>query len=170
MRFVFLSLFFLNVFHVNKACSQSITPFTLNNGGGYSSSMEWNMGDSESIVNFITPSYFLNTGVLSPIPSIVTLINDNGLKIFGTQITVGPNPTTDIVHFKSLFNEIGTLSIQILNSKSSLVFSHETGIIYNSFEKDIHLENYAPGIFYLKVFFKPMNAPVKTGVYKIIKL
>ena len=49
--------------------AQSITPFTINNGGGFATAMEWSIGESVSIANFVTATYSLNTGVLQPTTS-----------------------------------------------------------------------------------------------------
>jgi hypothetical protein len=150
--------------------SQSITPYAVNNGGGYSTTMEWNMGESVSIANFNTSGYLLNTGVLQPMTSIVTFINEFGPAVFGTQIIIGPNPTSNLLHFKSRFNEIGILSFQLIDAKSTILFTHEAGSIFSSYEKDISMENHPSGVFYMKVYFKSISGVAKIGVYKIIKL
>jgi hypothetical protein len=62
MKTVFVYALILVAF---KVSSQSITPYALNNGGGYSSTMEWSMGESVSIANFIALAYSLNTGGLT---------------------------------------------------------------------------------------------------------
>ena len=162
--FLFISLF------VNNLYSQSITPYTLSNGGGSSINMEWSLGESVSIANFIASGYSLNTGVLQPMTSIVTAINEYGPVVFGTQITIGPNPTTNLLQIKARFNELGNLSFQLLDAKSTIVFTQEAGAIFSSYEKDILMENYPSGVFYMKVYFKPSNGIAKTGIYKIIKL
>ena len=161
---LFISTGFSNLY------AQSITPNTLNNGGGSAGSMDWNMGESVSIANFSAPNYFLNTGVLQPMTSIVTAINEYGPAVYGNQIMIGPNPTTNLVHFKGNFTQAGKLSIQVIDAKSSVILTHEAGIIISSYEKDIFMDSYPSGIFYIKVFFKPTNGLAKTGIYKIIKL
>ena len=147
-----------------------MTPNTINNGGGYSNTMEWSMGESVSIANFIASGYSLNTGVLQPMTSIVKTINEYGPVVFGSQITIGPNPTTNLLHIKARFNQVGSLSLQLLDAKSTIVFTQEAGAIFSSYEKDILMENYPSGVFYMKVYFKPSNGIAKTGIYKIIKL
>ena len=149
---------------------QSITPYTINNGGGSSSSMEWSIGESVSIANFIASGYSLNTGGLQPMTSIVTAINEYGPSVFGSQITIGPNPTSNLLHIKARFNQVGTLSFQLIDAKSSIVFTQEAGTIFSSYDKDILMENYPSGVFYMKVYFKPSTGITKTGIYKIIKL
>ena len=154
----------------NLVNGQVISPNTLNNGGGYSSSMEWSIGESVSIANFIASGYSLNTGGLQPMTSIVTAINEYGPSVFGSQITIGPNPTSNLLHIKARFNQVGTLSFQLIDAKSTIVFTQEAGTIFSSYEKDIFMENYPSGVFYMKVYFKPSNGNTKTGIYKIIKL
>jgi hypothetical protein len=154
----------------NLVNGQVISPNTLNNGGGYSSSMEWSIGESVSIANFIASGYSLNTGGLQPMTSIVTAINEYGPAVFGTQITIGPNPTSNLLHIKARFNQVGTLSFQLIDAKSTIVFTQEAGTIISSYEKDVFMENYPSGVFYMKVFFKPSTGNTKTGIYKIIKL
>ena len=170
MKQILISLFFLFSLLTNNIYSQTITPHALNNGGGYSSTMEWSLCESVSIANFIASGYSLNTGVLQPMTSIVTAINEYGPAVFGNQITIGPNPTSNLLHIKARFNQAGNLSFQLIDAKSSIVFTQEAGIIFSSYEKDILMENYPSGIFYMKVYFKPSNGNSKTGIYKIIKL
>ena len=154
----------------SQLIAQSITPNTLNNGGGSAGSMDWNMGESVSIANFSTPNYFLNTGMLQPFTTVVTAINEYGPAVYGSQITIGPNPTTNLVHFKGNFTQAGKLLIQVIDAKSSVILTHDAGTIISSYEKDIFMDSYPSGIFYVKVFFKPTNGLAKTGIYKIIKL
>jgi len=169
-KFLFSLFFLFSLLTVNNLYGQTITPYALNNGGGYSSSMEWSLGESVSIANFIASGYSLNTGVLQPMTSIVTAINEYGPAVFGAQITIGPNPTTNLLHIKARFNQAGTLSLQLIDAKSTIVFTQEAGTIFSSYEKDIFMENYPSGVFYMKVYFKPNTGSSKTGIYKIIKL
>jgi hypothetical protein len=102
--------------------------------------------------------------------SIVTAINEYGPAVYGNQITIGPNPTTNLVHFKGQFMQSGKLSIQVMDAKSSVLLIHEAGTIISNYERDIFMDSYPSGIFYIKVFFKPTKGLAKTGIYKIIKL
>ena len=165
-----LLYFFSLLFTYSSLNSQSITPNTLNNGGGSAANMDWSMGESVSIANFSTPNYFLNTGVLQPFTSVVTAINEYGPAVYGNQITIGPNPTTNLVHFKGNFTQAGKLLIQVIDTKSSAILTLDAGTIISSYEKDIFMDSYPSGIFYIKVFFKPANGLAKSGIYKIIKL
>jgi len=163
-----ISLFISSGFSTIYA--QSITPYTLNNGGGLATNMDWSMGETVSIAHFTTANYILNTGVLQPNTTIVTAINEYGPAVFGNQITIGPNPTRNVLHIHAKFNELGSLSFQLLDAKSATVLTNEVGTISNIYEKDIVMQNYPSGVFYMKVYFKPNNGSAKTGIYKIIKL
>lgn len=149
---------------------QSITPQTLNNGGGSSSFLEWNLSESVSIASFIAPGFTLNTGVLQPNTNVVTSINEYGPSVFGSQITIGPNPTSHLLHLKTRFAEIGRLSIQLMDAKSTIVLTQDIGTIFSSYEKVISLEDFPSGVFYVKVYFKSIEGNIKTGIYKVIKL
>jgi hypothetical protein len=163
--FIF-AIFFIG----HKTFAQTISPYTMSNGGGYSSAMEWSIGESVSIANFIVSGYSLNTGVLQPMTSVVTAINEYGPAVFGTQITIGPNPTSNLLNIKARFNQVGSLSLQLIDAKSGIVFTEEAGTIFSSYEKEILMENYPSGVFFIKVYFKPNTGRAKTGIYKIIKL
>ena len=172
MRFVnTLNIILLLTFFIaSKTSAQSISLYTLNNGGGFNNIGEWSIGESVSVANFISNAYTLNTGVLQPTSSTLTGLNELGSSVFGDQITIGPNPTYNLIHIKVIFNEPGNISFQLVDSKSASVFNQQPVTIYKSYEKDFFLEKLPSGIFYMKVYFKPTNGKAKTGVYKIIKL
>ena len=149
---------------------QSITPLTFNNGGGSSSILEWSLSESVSIASFIAPGYSLNTGILQPNTNVVTSINEYGPSVFGSQISIGPNPTSHLLHLKTRFAEIGRLSIQLIDAKSTIVLTQDIGTIFSSYEKVISLEDFPSGVFYVKVYFKSIVGNIKTGIYKVIKL
>jgi hypothetical protein len=154
----------------NAGFAQSITPYILNNGGGSTTSMEWSIGEGVSIAPFLAGGFGLNTGVLQPMTSIITGINEYGPSVFGNQISVGPNPVSNFLHFKARLAQVGNLSIQLLDAKSAIVYTQEAGTIYGSYDKDIQMQGYPDGVFYVRVYFKPNNGTTKTGVYKIIKI
>ncbi len=150
--------------------SQSLTPITLNNGGGTGLGMEWSMGESVSIANFYTPGLLLTTGVLQPNTSIVTGIIEFGPSVFGNDITIGPNPVVNLLHIKADLKQMGDLSFQILDGNSTILKSIEAGFVFNNYEKKLDLAIYTAGIIFVRVLFKPLNGSLKKGIYKIIKL
>ena len=150
---------------------QSITPFIFNNAGGFSTNMEWNVGEGVSVSSFVSPNGLsINTGGLQPLTSIVTSINEYGPAVFGDQIVIGPNPAVNFLRIKVRFNEIGNLALQLLDAKSASMLTMEAGTIFYQYDTDLVLAQYPSGIYYVRVYFKPNNGYAKTGIYKIIKL
>jgi hypothetical protein len=107
---------------------------------------------------------------LQPTPGAVTTIDPTGGLLLGYQITIGPNPTSNLLHIKAKFKELGNLLFQLTDAKSALVFSKEVEITSSNYENNITMEQYASGVFFLRVHFKPINGNAKTAIYKIIKL
>ena len=170
MKKTFFYFVLLFIIIQNASFAQSITPHILNNGGGSTTSMEWSIGEGVSITPFLAGGFGLNTGVLQPMTSLLTGINEYGPSVFGNQISVGPNPVSNFLHFKARLAQVGNLSIQLLDAKSAIVYTQEAGTIYGSYDKDIQMQAYPEGVFYVRVYFKPNNGAAKTGVYKIIKI
>jgi hypothetical protein len=168
-KLVFFFLFsILNGF--SRLAAQSITPFTLNNGGGSAPSMEWSMGESICIANFSGPGLLLNTGVLQPLSSVVTSIFDNNTAAFSNELSIGPIPTMNIVHLRARFKQIGNMSLQVLDVKSNLLQTQESGGMTSNIDMEIALDAYPAGIFYIRVYFKPIYGTIQSGIYKIIKI
>ena len=164
-----VSLFtFLSIFTVVQ--SQHITPYTFNNGGGFTSTMEWSIGESVSIANFAAANYNLNTGLLQPQSNVITSVNELGSVVFGDQITVGPNPASSYLQIKTRFAQSGSLKIQLLNAQLGMVNTIDAGFITGIYDKTILLNQQPIGVYYLKVYYKPIAGPLKKGVYKIIKI
>lgn len=150
--------------------AQTISPYSINNGGGFSSSIEWSIGESVSIAHFVTPSFSLNTGLLQPLTPVVTSINEFGSVVFGNEIIIGPNPTINKIQLKANLSQIGKMTIQLIDTKSLILQTAESGSLVNSYSHEWQLEKYQSGVFYLRVIFKPLNGNIKTSIYKIIKL
>jgi hypothetical protein len=167
-KFNVLVLIFFTI--LSRSNAQSISPATFNNGGGFSGGSEWSIGESVSIGSFSASSILLTTGVLQPLSNVVTSIHEYGPLVFGQQITIGPNPASNYLDFKANFNQIGSLHFQMLDAKSKILITKEQGSIFSVYQTRLQLDTYASGIYYIKVYFKPISGKLQTGVYKIIKL
>lgn len=173
MRPLFFFTFIFSLNYSTDVVSQKLTPTIQNNGGGFVNRMEWSIGESASIDFFTTNKVLLNTGVLQPMSNVVTEVIEYGPAVFGHQITIGPNPTTAYIHFNALFSSIGNLKIQVIDARSQLIESIDAGTIFSTYDKIIHLEQFPAGAYFVKVYFQPVQsnyAPLKSGIYKIIKL
>lgn len=166
-----LFISFLILF-VTKASSQTLTPYVLNMGGGYSDSfkMEWSIGESASISNFLNSKNGLNTGVLQPKNRNLKATNPNGPAVFGNQINIYPNVTSNIVYFKGNFITPGNLEIELVQNNSLVITTHNPGKVFGNYQTSFSLEQYPDGFFYIKVYFKSELSNIKVGIYKIIKV
>jgi hypothetical protein len=156
------------IFFLTKISAQNITPLVLNNGGGVATNLEWSMNESVSISGFNAASLFLYTGFLQPTENIFKYINENTSML--NKITVGPNPTSNLLNIKLKYLEIGDLSIQLVNVKGDIILTEEAGTLYTNYEKSISIEQFPSAPYFLKIYFKPLNQIAKIVVYKIIKL
>ena len=171
MRFYNLSATLLGLIINHNVLAQSITPSTINNGGGFSTTLEWSIGESSSIANFTSATHLLNTGVLQPITIGSNSGNNGNSSDLGIVVTIGPNPTNDLVHLKLKFKELGHLLLQLTDAKSALVFSKEVEITNNnSYENELTMEQYSAGVYFLRVYFKSTSGNTKTAIYKIVKI
>jgi len=169
---IFLSLFFIAIpIHAQNTLQ---IPIVLNNGGNYTSAMEWSIGESVSITSFINSNYKLNTGFLQlkKFPSSFILKNgpDNGKFVFGNQIQIGPNPTYNKFRLKSMIGESGNLIFNLLDSKNTILEIRSSTNIKGIYENSFSLESYPSGIYFLNIHFIPTTGDNKIGSYKIIKL
>jgi hypothetical protein len=141
-------------------------------GGGYSDNfiMEWSIGESASISNFLNIKNGLNTGVLQPKNRIRKETNLNGSTAFGSQITIYPNLTPNIFYLKGNFNTTGNLKMQLILDNTTILNTHDAGLVTEKYEKSFSLAPYPDGIFYIKVYFKPNIGNMIIGIYKVVKV
>jgi hypothetical protein len=94
MRFINkLSIIILATFLFSSTTNaQTLSPFTFNNGGGYSNTLDWSIGESVSIAHFTSFGYSLNTGVLQPTSTITTAIEEYGPAVFWQSNYYGTQP------------------------------------------------------------------------------
>ena len=168
-NYIFISFFSLIVTNVK---SQIITPYALNMGGGYSDSyiLEWSIGESASIDYFLNIKNGLNTGVLQPKNRFRKVTSPDGPAVFGNQIMIYPNLTSNLVYFKGNFTTSGNLEIQLVYNNSSLITTHYAGKVLGNYQTSFTLEKFPDGLFYIKVYFKPELANLQVGIYKIVKV
>jgi hypothetical protein len=155
--------------------SQSITPFTVNIAGftaqksGYSLTVS--TGEAISITNFTSPNgASLNSGFLQNNPPLVTSINDVLSVIGNDEIIITPNPTKTTTNIYAKFNKPGNLQFQILDVASKQLFRSPSASYLNAKQTIVDLTPYPAGVYYIQVMFKPASGPMKSGIYKIIKL
>lgn len=156
-----------------KFYGQSIRPNILNIGGNSTNSisinLEWNLGESISIQTFSASNLVLTSGLLQPGSQVVTAISEFGPNVFGTQIIIGPNPTTNFLNIIGHFMLAGRVQVQIIDASSKIIAKDETFGHVSFYDKAFQLDPYPPGLYFIKVVFKPIVGESINGIYKIIK-
>ena len=157
-------------FVITSSIAQSITQLAFNNGGGYSATMEWSIGESVSIASFSSGKFNLNTGVLQPISNLVIDVIDIVPSLSEDQVTIGPNPTSNHLYVKTRFGQAGKINLKIHDLRATLIYSDELDLSLGLYNKDIQLQGFASGTYFLTIYFKPVLGTPKRETYKIIKL
>jgi hypothetical protein len=168
-------LLFIFVFYFFNANAQILRPSIINNGGGSTItpnvSLDWSIGEAESITNYLTSSLFLGMGVLNNALVGASNIDENtNAKISAQDFLVWPNPTTDIVNIKTTFTESGFLNMTLYDVKGSVINHFESVAPLSSFNKSFNLDELSSGTYLLKVVFSPLTKTEKQGIFKIIKV
>ncbi len=150
--------------------AQTVSPYTLNNGGGSSTNLEWNVAEAEAVSQFSANRILLTTGLLHPLATVITAMEEYDPLIFGDQITIGPNPVERMMSIKARFDQEGTFAFQLLDSRPALLFSFESDQKGINFEREVDLGSQAVGVYFLRVYFKPHFGSIKTAIYKVLKV
>ena len=169
MKSIFLSCIFLISIQL-IGFSQSITPYTLNMGGGYSNSLEWSFGESVSVSNFILPGLELNTGVLQPTANLITSISDFPGQYFSKQIRIGPNPVLSVLYLDIELMESGIISYDFFDLAGIERMHYEAGFVFGNYSQKIDLEKFPSGTYFIRLLYRPNNKEPQTAIFKLIKL
>jgi hypothetical protein len=168
MKVLFLSCCLLLI-HLAAFC-QSISPYTLNSGGGFSTGLEWSLGESVSIASFVSTSLTINTGVLQPQANLVTAISEFPAYQFSNQILIGPNPVVSSLHLDLDLLEAGELSYALVNLSGVELYRHEAGLVFGNYSAELVMDKYASGAYFILFLFRPILSETRTAIFKLIKL
>ena len=155
--------------------AQSINSTTQNSTGTAGSSlngynMTYSVGELASIQHYTASNNFtLSTGFLQSFTPLVTALNDL-VTLDGISVSIYPNPTTQYIQILTNFNIIGQVQIQLMDAESKIKYRSEPNIIFNQFNKQLDIGEYASGIYYLRIQFQPNMGQTRVGVYKLVKL
>ena len=155
--------------------AQSINATTQNSTGTAGSSLNgynltYSVGELASIAHYSASNNFtLSTGFLQSFTPLVTALNDLVL-LDGISVSIYPNPTTQYIQIHANFNTIGQAQMQLMDAESKIKYRSEPNIIFNQFNKQLDIGEYASGIYYLRIQFQPNMGQTRVGVYKLVKL
>lgn len=151
--------------------SQLVTPVTINNASGSSSSggifIDWNIGDI-AVTTVAAGSVIVTQGFLQNQVGFPTNVTTNSFASY--EVKFLPNPTTGLLRYQLAVQNKGQFTIILydLNGKmlSNKQFQHSGG--NQNGEIDLmHLPN-AP--YQLLIRFEPSTGLIKQSVYTIQKI
>lgn len=153
---------------------QNITPSTQNitaslgNQNGYS--LLYSVGEMVSVVNYIgLDKSSLSSGFLQSFSPLVTGLNELS-SIQSGSMTIAPNPVITKMYLRAHFSNMGQLEFNIVDAYSNLRYQSNSFTIFNNLDTQLDMQDYAPGVYYMRVWFKPNFSKMEYGVFKIIKL
>ena len=158
-----------------KVGAQGLSSTVQNTGGQSSNSsidgaLIYSIGEMSSIQNFISTNNFqLSTGFLQSFIPLVTGINDL-ISIPTSAISISPNPASQYIQVQANFNQTGTLQLNLIDMHSKTISQILPVSINGTYQKRLDLDQYASGLYYLKIRFQPSRGLAQQSVFKIIKL
>jgi len=154
-------LFLITVFFVISASGQ-VKQEVIASAGGYdtngSLSISWTLGET-IIPTFTNGNLVLTHGFQQQL--IITTVEEN-LEVL-INVTVYPNPASDIVNIRFESPVEGEITITLFDSQGRLF---KTDVIESAMiEKQINLQDIPAGIYYLR-----LTKGKLVNVYKVVKL
>jgi hypothetical protein len=87
-------------------------------------------------------------------------VSEVGLE---SMINVYPNPNNGLFTLAVTTTEASEMSVQVVDTKGSLVYNQAFGVVNGEVNRQIQLENAAQGIYFVKV-----TLDGETAVYRLV--
>lgn len=161
-------VFFILFFNL-KCFGQMVSPKIINNGGGFSSnlnySLEWSIGEAELIKTFNSNLYFLNSGLLQGV-----LIKKGFFSNDAINVTIAPNPIKDFINLKINFNSLGEVDILLFDLIGKIKLKNHFLLTEMKLNKLLETSSIPNGVYFLQINFKPLIGESVTNNFKILKV
>lgn len=184
------ALFFGLLFFSLQAKSQSnvptVTPATLNIGGGSakinsSFILDWSIGESTIIETFqgensysssvVGTKWNVTSGILQPFDKNHIIFNPQVPLWTSQEIRIYPVPTPNIVYVEFRSIAKGKISIQLMTIEGRVIGSKEIMHVNGSSTQSWNIKNYPSGIYYLKILLTSDDGKIlKQGTFKFEKI
>lgn len=161
----------------SKLSAQSITPYTLNMGGGVATSgyylFEWSLGEGASINAFNNNSTLIVTsGILQPFTGVAPGNNVITAAWAKDEIAVFPVPTHSILEIDLKLAVSGKLTLQIFNAGGSLLLTKIIDYYQTNSIQKLDLSALPAGMYFMNVTLTKStdNMVIRKSAFKIQKL
>ena len=181
-----IGFLFLSLQSISQTQSTSVSPATLNIGGGTATIkhdfiIDWSIGESTMIETWYGQNSFSNSivdinwnvtsGILQPFDNTHIIYNSLSTSWTNQEIRFYPVPTPDIVFIDFRSVTSGKITIQLLSHDLKLLGSKEfTQISGNSTQK-WNLGNQVSGVYYFRILLSSDKGEIlKQGTFKVEKI
>jgi Secretion system C-terminal sorting domain len=161
----------------SKLSAQSITPYTLNIGGGTAASgyylFEWSLGEGSSINAFNNNSTLIVTsGILQPFTGAAASNNFVTAAWAKDEIAVFPVPTHAILEIDLKLAVSGKLTLQIFSVGGSQVLTKIIDYYQSNSIQKLDLSALPAGMYFMNVTLNAStgNMVIRKSAFKIQKL
>ncbi|MEO7046312.1 MAG: T9SS type A sorting domain-containing protein [Ferruginibacter sp.] len=161
----------------SKLSAQTITPFTLNIGGGTAASgyyqFDWSIGEGSSINAFSNNSTLIvSSGILQPFTGVAVGNNLITAAWAKGEIAVFPVPTNTILEIDIKLAVTGKLTLQIFSAGGSQVLTKIIDYYQTNSIQKLDLSALAAGSYFMNVTLNSStdNKVIRKSAFKIQKL
>ena len=144
---------FLVLFVCFTSSAQSISPITINVGGGVSKSLDYSIGESTSIAYFqSTNQISLSSGFIQSFTPLITGIVN---RVFeeGEEFVLFPNPSTNFVRIKGALSKPGFVEFHLIDQQGRILDTYPTTYYINYLEKEINISHLQGGTYFIRLIY-----------------
>ena len=185
-KILLFSLLVLSLQAKSQSNGPTITPATLNIGGGSakinsSFILDWSIGESTIIETFQGENLYSNSvigtkwnvtsGILQPFDKNYMIFNPQVPLWTNQEVRIFPVPTPNMVYVEFRSVAKGKISIQLMTFEGRIIGSKEIMQVNGSSTQSWNIKNYPSGIYYFKILLSSDEGKIlKQGTFKIEKI
>jgi hypothetical protein len=153
-----------------SASAQSVSPFTINVGGGRSNTIDYSIGESSSIAFFqLENKNSLSTGFIQSFTPLVTGIVN---RVFeeGEGFVLSPNPATYFIRLKGSLSKPGFVEFHLIDLQGRILDTYPTTYYINYLEKEFKVAHLTGGTYFIRLIYSSLDGINQSTSFKFIKI
>lgn len=175
MKHIFLIVLCITI-RANTTLAQSISPATINVGGGSFSNnfleLEWSVGEATVVESFqIGSNYIITNGVLQPYTTTAVAASNTTPQWAMADLRIYPVPTQSIVNINFLSSLKGRMRLDLLDDRMRLLATQEFDYYGTNGNRQWDLAKYASGNYFIRITLVANDQSIiKQGSFKVQKI
>lgn len=159
-----------------SASAQSISPATLNVGGGSFTNnylkLEWSIGEATVVESFqLGTNYLITNGVLQHYTTTAVAAGNATPQWAFADLRIYPVPTQSIVNINILSSFKGKMRIELLDNNMRLLAKQEFDYYGTNGIRQFDLSKYASANYFVRIsLYGDYDFVIKQGSFKIQKV